>query len=225
MTDEILEPETSNEDIVDTMMDNYRPLETDGGSTLSGCAGNIATECVRQSLNEVSRALQGREDYVLVGGIPTQVEYVRRRGHESPQVMDNFGRRKTNDLDILAINPREIKGQIRESGYEESNRLTIDAIGPGLFENSEDIIDSGELHSYEAYGSADVPLDAELRVPQDTDLLYTKAHDRVSRESMGTSSDAQVIATSGVFDIEDGRMDYLTAGNAEAQTYLEELGY
>lgn len=221
MGEELLDPETSNDDLLAA----YQQVETDGGYGSGGCAGNIASECVRESLNRVSDALQGREDYVLVGGIPTQIEYVRREGHESPRVMDNFGPRITNDLDILTTNPSQIRHQIRNSGYEEGELLDIDAIGPGLIDGTEEIVESGEIHSYSAYEKADVPLDADLRVPQDTEMLFTKVHDQPSRESDGTSTDAEIIATSGVFDIDSRRMDQLTVGNDEARRYLEQLGY
>jgi hypothetical protein len=221
MGEELLDPETSNEDLLEA----YRQVETDGGYSSGGCSGNIASECVRGSLNQVSDALEGREDCVLIGGIPTQIEYVRREGHESPQVMDKFGRRTTNDLDILTMNPSQVKHQIIDSGYDGDSLLKIDTVGPGLIDNAEEIVESGELHSYSAYENFEAPLEADLRVPQDTDLLFTKVHDQPSRESNGTSTDAEIIATSGVFDIDGIRMDELTAGNSEARRYLEQLGY
>jgi len=224
MVHEIQKPETSNQEILDAMMNNYQDLETDGGSTVSNCSGNIASECVRESLNKVSDALEGFNDYVLVGGIPTQMEYVRRKGHESPQIMDNFGRRMTNDLDILTTDTSEVKKRIRESDYHEGEKLKIDTIGTDLFNNTREIISSGQIHHYSAYDSAEITLNANLRVPQDTELLYTKVHDQTSRGSIGTRSDAKLIAESGEFDIENERMRYLAAGNEEAQNYLEQLG-
>jgi hypothetical protein len=225
MTEEILEPETSNEELLDSMFENYRRVETDGGLNSGECAGNIAHDCVRESLNELSDALEGREDYVLIGGLPTQMEVLRRRGDDSPMLMEYFGMRYTNDLDILTTDPSGVKRDIEQSGYDESQLMDIDTVGPGLIDGTDDILEGGETRSYEAYETSETPLDADLRVPNDTDLFYTKIHDEPSRRSKGTSTDAEVIATSGVFDIDDARLQRYVNGDPEAQDYLEELGY
>lgn len=218
---EILAPETSNEELFDVLHD----IKTDGGRSSSHSAGNIADPFVRKSLNAVGEALEGREDWSLIGGIPAQTEVVRRLGYDSPRVMQYFGRRVTNDLDILTTDTVGVKNEILSAGYDESELLDIDTIGSGLIDHTEDIIENSEAHRYAAYADADVPLNTVVRVPSDTDLFYSKIHDQASRESSGTSSDAEIIATSGLFDIEDERLDYLLAGNPGAQEYAEELGY
>ncbi|MFB6241438.1 MAG: hypothetical protein ABEJ36_01385 [Candidatus Nanosalina sp.] len=228
MDDEILEPETSNEELIDEMFGVYEEeVQTDGGTHQAvSCAGNISHACVRESLNQVSDALEGREDYVLVGGIPTQMEVLRRKGDDSPLLMEYFGRRYTNDLDILTTDPSGVRRDILQSGYDESELLDIDPIGTGLIDGTDDIIDNGELRSYSAYETASTPLEAELRVPSDTDLLYTKVHDQESRESEGTSTDAEIIAESGIFEIDPVELHQHVNGNSEAQDYLEqELAY
>jgi hypothetical protein len=219
--EEFLDVETSNPGIED-MLDNLEKAKEGVRDQPGDCAGNISYACVRESLNQLSDALEGREDYALIGGIPTQMEVLRRKGEDSPRVMNLFGNRYTSDLDILTTDPNEVRNQIDDSAYDESNLLDIDIIGPDLIDNSEDIIRDAETQTYSAYTEASTPLDAELRVPNDTDLLYTKIHDQASRQSNGTSSDAETVANSGIFDINIPRLYKLTNGNPEAQTYLDD---
>lgn len=226
MVNEILEPETSNEELLEVFAQN-KSVQTDGGIHQTGkCAGNISYACVRMSINQISEALEGRNDYVLVGGIPPQMEVLKRRGDDSPLLMEYFGSRYTSDLDILTTDPVGIRQDIEGSGYDRSKLLDIDTIDEGLIGETEDIIDGGELRDYSAYEGEETPLKAEIRVPTDTDLLYTKIHDQGSRNSEGTSTDAEIIAESEIFDIDQVQLRQRINGNHEAQDYLgQKLSY
>lgn len=221
MSDEFREIQTSNPE-VENMLDVFsNDVKKESYSNFSnGCKGNISYECVRKSLNQVSDALNGRSDYVLIGGIPTQMEVVRRKGDDSPLLMNYFGPRITDDLDILTKDSNGIENDIYDSGYDESELLKIDTIDEGLINYTEEIINAGNEKYYSAFEDSDNPLNAELRVPGDTDLMYTKVHNSDSRNKDGTRKDAKVIAESGMFDVEFSKLNEMLNGKPDAKDYL-----
>lgn len=208
--DEVLDPTTSNEDL----MDKFNEVN---GTSDKYCEGNVSHECVQDTVNMIGDLYEDREDYTLVGGIPLQLK-VLNHPQSSPEVlMREFGSRRTNDLDILSNNSQELQAIYRESEYSDQESLDLDFVDPSLFpgegeniiENSEDV----HVHGYD--------IDAEVRLPSDTHLFYTKVHDKPSRESTGTRHDAEYMATSNIMDIDGKELHRMISGQTEAQDYVE----
>ncbi|MFB6292194.1 MAG: hypothetical protein ABEI58_02260 [Candidatus Nanohaloarchaea archaeon] len=219
---ETLPPKTSNEELLsqyDEIMN--AGARTDGGESLS-CEGNIAHECVQESVNEVYDILgTGRDDWVMIGGIPTQLLFLHEMPGDDDELMRRFGRRTTNDFDIITTSPGEIRSEFRDAGYGEGEkRLDADIFGTGFMAEANRVIENGRYIDVEGYG-----IDAEIRVPTATDFLYTKVHDDYSRESEGTSMDAEALLESDRFAFDNQRLRSLLGGNQEAWEYLEELEY
>jgi hypothetical protein len=217
MAEEFLS-DVSSQELLDQHQENAIP---DGG--VRSCKGNISNECVRESLNEISDVLGGREDYVAVGGIPVQMEIVRRKDESNSDLMSEFGNRITDDLDILTTSPGELKNEVRESNYDSDRLLTIDVFDDKVIDEVEEIVERGSERSYNAYMDEETSLDADLRLPDDTDLFYTKIHDDYIEESDGTNHDASFMGSSGYFIINQERLEDYTRGNPEAKNRIQKL--
>lgn len=207
-------------------------VETDGGTgTVAGsysdyeCAGNTSYECVRRSVNEISEILgDEREDWTAIGGLVPQLEGLNRVGEDTAPFMKAFGDRTTNDFDILTTSPGELRQEFRRADYNENgNRLEIDYVGPSAIPEAEEIIERSHYETFTGY--SDPEIDATIRLPEDTDLFYTKILSKDLWESPGTSRDAEYMVTSGNYEIDRGRLNQLVGGNAETWDYIEELGF
>jgi len=215
---EILNPKTSNDELVADMLDAFEDVEKNGGSS---CSGNLSHECVQDTVNMVGDVYEGWDDYTLIGGIPLQLKVLRETGETSGVLMREFGSRTTNDIDILTNDAQRYQSEFRDSEYSEKGHLNLDFVNPsslpGLNAYAEEMIENSETVHVEGLN-----IDAEVRVPTDTDLFYTKIHDDYSRQSTGTRHDAEYMATSNVLDIDSERLAELTSGNEDAQDYLQE---
>ncbi len=211
MAEEFLNPTTSNEELMERYRENKNQgINTDGGF----CEGNISYECVQDSLLEATELLDGRSDYVFLGGVPTQVVVASVHG-ESDYMMREFGDRTTSDLDVLSNNPAEVKRELRP--YDEGELLDLDVVDPSVFNgNAEEVISSAMEVNPESYN-----IGTEVRVPGVTDQIYTKIHDEPSRQKAGTSHDARILKRE--FGYDNQRMRHLLGGNEEAWSYLERL--
>ncbi len=222
MSHEVLPPTTSNDELFSQYHDIMDSgVEADGGENIS-CEGNISHGCVQESINDVHDILgTERDDWTMIGGISTQLLFLHELGEGADEIMRYFGRRTTNDFDILTTSPSQIHSIFRESGYgEDGQRLNADVFGTGFMDEAEDVIDNSRYVDIDGYDMA-----AEVRVPSPTDLLYTKVHDDYSRTSRGTSSDAEAMLESDMFVVNDERLRSLLGGNDEAWRRLEEMGY
>lgn len=208
--EEVLDPKTSNEDL----MEIFNEVEDTSNVY---CEGNVSHECVQDTVNMIGDLFKGREDYTLVGGIPLQLKVLNHSDSGSEHLMREFGSRRTNDLDILTTNAQELQAIYRDSDYGEQDHLDLDFVDPSLFPGEgENIIENAETEHVQGYD-----IDAEVRLPTDTDLFYTKVHDEPSRESTGTRHDAEYMATSQIMDIDGQELYRMISGQSEAQDYVE----
>jgi hypothetical protein len=201
----VLPPETSNEELMRVYLQDV--LSED---TVQGCSGNLADKCVKESVDDTARILDGRQDSALIGGLPAQIKAVEREGYETAWSL--FSHRTTNDLDILSMNPSEVRKMFRSSNYSEEN-LDIDVIGAGLFDDSQ--VAENIVNQSKSIRLEDIGEDSAIRLPQDTHLLYTKLHDGYGRYSRGTRYDAWRMMDSDVFHIDYNQLERLLDGNPE----------
>lgn len=215
MVEELLSPKTSNEDL----LNKYQEIETDGGK-YQFCEGNISHDCVQDSINQLAEIYQDTDEWVLAGGIPIQLMYLQEKGESSETLMREFGNRNTSDIDVITTNPGEMKKRLNHSNYDSDELLDIDIIDQSLISETEDIVKNAERQRIQGYG-----IDAELRMPEPADLLYTKIHDSYHKESQGTRHDVNVMVDGGAIPIDENRLYELAKNNSEATNNIKELGF
>jgi len=208
--EEVLDPTTSNEELINA----FNEIEDADNRR---CEGNVSHECVQDTVNMVGDLYGEREDFTLVGGIPLQLKVLNHEEAGPEVLMREFGSRRTNDLDVMTTNVQELSSIYRNSEYSQRDHLDLDFVNPSLFPGEgENIITNAENVRVQGY-----EIDADVRMPTDTDLFYTKVHDEYSRQSMGTRHDAEYMATSPIMDIDAEKLHDMVAGKTEAQDYIE----
>lgn len=196
----------SSQNGVDEMLASFQQYSADSPGRGS-CWSNISGECFQESLAEIGAILEDVDtDYMLVGGAPVQLkpfQYFEQPGRAWRFVAQKFGNRKTNDADIIAEDPNEVRHALYDQGYGEGeNRLTPDIL---RYENV-----GGEYAAQEMLDAAE-PLDmggmldsdpVSVMVPRDEHLLFSKVFDADIDDRDGTIHDVYVMLNSGVYDID-----------------------
>lgn len=146
------------------------------------CKGNIATDCIINGLEALSSG--GKDhDYVLYGGISDQLTALNQSS-SLRLVMDNYGRRVTTDLDIMATN--EDIDNLKEDidALEEDSMPEFDIKDPYI-PGSHEIIDNAQVIDFSQIHE---DYDIQIALPQPEHLIYTKVYTDVDDKD-GTRHD------------------------------------
>lgn len=193
MTDEIVDTVTSEEPVIENMLDQLEDIKEE--KTVENpknyspeCKGNIFSDCIIRGLEDFGELAEDANlEYTIIGGIGTQLKGLKN-SRSLRVIADNLARRETADIDILVKDRGDGLEVLRN--YDTRGKPDIDIISSHIPWSEQIIKDSEPVY----FGDVHEDYDFQVRLPTDEDLVFTKIWYPPLRHKEGTRYDLEIIA-------------------------------